>query len=228
MALCANFCATNMDPRFMALEDFSKLFQVPHPLAILIASEALKGLDVDLFQEQNDFSLFSGFLRVVGYLLLVSCLTLVLSQLSETGKLSSIALWLLLGEKTCQQIPMSCGDQRTYQLSKTALNLVLVRGSLEEKKVPSPQKRLGREGCSCNCQWRTGRRTKGRKCAHATVAKLPIKGLSLVIGIISDTVFRNIVRERRIVTPENQTFIFTIILMKKVSTECFCCWLPLA
>ena len=49
MALCANFCATNMDPRFMALEDFSKLFQVPHPLAILIASEALKGLDVDLF-----------------------------------------------------------------------------------------------------------------------------------------------------------------------------------
>ena len=32
MALCANFCATNMDPRFMALEDFSKLFQVPHPL----------------------------------------------------------------------------------------------------------------------------------------------------------------------------------------------------
>ena len=31
MALCANFCATNMDPRFMALEDFSKLFHVPHP-----------------------------------------------------------------------------------------------------------------------------------------------------------------------------------------------------
>ena len=143
MALCANFCATNMDPRFMALEDFSKLFHVPHPLAILIASEALKGLDVDLFQEQNDFSLFSGFLRVVGYLLLVSCLTLVLSQLSETGKLSSIALWLLLGEKTCQQIPMSCGDQRTYQLSKTALNLVLVRGSLEEKKSSFPIEKVG-------------------------------------------------------------------------------------
>ena len=69
-----------------------------------------------------------------GYLLLVSCLTLVLSQLSETGKLSSIALWLLLGEKGCQQMPMSCGDKRTYQLSKTALNLVVVRESLEEKK----------------------------------------------------------------------------------------------
>jgi hypothetical protein len=33
--------------------------------------------------------------------------------------------------------------------------------------------------------------------------KLPIKGLSDVIGIISDTVLRKIVRERRIVTPEN-------------------------
>ena len=44
---------------------------------------------------------------------------------------------------------------------------------------------------------------------HAAVAKLlPIKGLSLVIGMISDTVFRNIVSERRIVTPENQSFIF--------------------
>ena len=32
---------------------------------------------------------------------------------------------------------------------------------------------------------------------------LPINGLSEVIGIISDTVFRKIVKDRRIVTPEN-------------------------
>ena len=50
---------------------------------------------------------------------------------------------------------------------------------------------------------------KRGKCADTVGGKLlPIKGLSLVIGIISDTVFRKIVRERRIVTPENQTFIF--------------------
>jgi hypothetical protein len=35
--------------------------------------------------------------------------------------------------------------------------------------------------------------------------QLPINGLSEVIGIISDTVFRNIVKDRRIVTPENIT-----------------------
>ena len=37
---------------------------------------------------------------------------------------------------------------------------------------------------------------------------LPINGLSDVIGIISDTVFRKIVKDSRIVTPEtfNQTF----------------------
>ena len=34
---------------------------------------------------------------------------------------------------------------------------------------------------------------------------LPINGLSEVIGIISDTVFRKIVKDRRIVTPENVT-----------------------
>ena len=63
-------------------------------------------------------------------------------------------------------------------------------------------------------QFDTGTGTKRRKvegqkkmCTRGLVAKLPIKGLSLVIGIISDTVFRNIVSERRIVTPENQSFI---------------------
>ena len=66
-------------------------------------------------------------------------------------------------------------------------------------------------------QFNTGTGTKSvgnlkldrRKCADTRgVAKLlPIKGLSLVIGMISDTVFRNIVSERRIVTPENQSFI---------------------
>ena len=34
--------------------------------------------------------------------------------------------------------------------------------------------------------------------------RLPISGLSEVTGIIEDTVFRNIVRERRIVTPEKE------------------------
>ena len=63
-------------------------------------------------------------------------------------------------------------------------------------------------------QFDTGTGTKRSKvegqkkmCTRGLVAKLPIKGLSLVIGIISDTVFRNIVSERRIVTPENQSFI---------------------
>ena len=35
-----------------------------------------------------------------------------------------------------------------------------------------------------------------------TLVRLPINGLSEVIGIISDTVFKNIVRDRSIVTPE--------------------------
>ena len=149
----------------------ANFFRFLTPFAILIASEALKGLDVDLFQEQNDFSLFSGVLRVDGYLLLVSCLTLVLSQLSETGKLSSIALWLLLGEKTCQQIPMSCGDQRTYQLSKTALNLVLVRGSLEEKKfLPHRKGWVGKGAVAPVEDWTKNKRKKmcTRHCCQVT------------------------------------------------------------
>ena len=42
-----------------------------------------------------------------------------------------------------------------------------------------------------------------KKTDHKTVLRLPINGLSEVMGIISDTVFRNMVNDRRIVTPEN-------------------------
>ena len=35
--------------------------------------------------------------------------------------------------------------------------------------------------------------------------ELPISGLSEVMGMIAETVFRNIVRERRIVTPGKNT-----------------------
>ena len=60
-------------------------------------------------------------------------------------------------------------------------------------------------------KWRKVQGQRG-KCAitRGLDAKLPIKGLSLVIGIISDTVFRKIVSERRIVTPENQYFSFSL------------------
>ena len=43
---------------------------------------------------------------------------------------------------------------------------------------------------------------------------LPINGLSDVIGIISDTVFRKIVKDSRIVTPETFNQHFRIILRK--------------
>ena len=91
---------------------------------------------------------------------------------------------------------------------------VVVQRVSEEEKSSCPWKMRGR-GVRLFQFDKTGTGTKQRKvegqkkmCTlRGLGAKLPIKGLSLVIGIISDTVFRNIVSERRIVTPENQSFI---------------------
>ena len=47
-----------------------------------------------------------------------------------------------------------------------------------------------------------------------TLVRLPINGLSEVMGIISDTVFRNIVRDRSIVTPETIQLAFSSLEKK--------------
>ena len=46
------------------------------------------------------------------------------------------------------------------------------------------------------------------KVDHKALFQLPINGLSEVIGIISDTVLRNMVNDRRIVTPENGSLFY--------------------
>ena len=213
MALCANFCATNMDPRFMALEDFSKLFQVPHPLRHFNCQWGPQRFRRWSFLGTKRFLIIfrfsqGGWIPIIG-------------ELFDTGVVSAIRDWKIVIDSimaTPRRENLSTNTHVLWGLE----DISTVKNCLESssgawepwrKKSSFPIEKVGSGRVQLR-QWRTGRRTKGRKCAHATVAKLPIKGLSLVIGIISDTVFRNIVRERRIVTPENQTFIFTIILMK--------------
>ena len=45
---------------------------------------------------------------------------------------------------------------------------------------------------------------------------VPIKGLSEVIGIIDETVLRNIVRDNRIVTPSSKTEIIIVLTDRNV------------
>ena len=59
----------------------------------------------------------------------------------------------------------------------------------------------GWRGAPAACQVRRGSLGVGR--AEDSTSFLPINGLDEVIGMISDTVFRKIVRDSRIVTPEN-------------------------
>ena len=97
------------------------------------------------------------------------------------------------------------------KIEKLVSNLWLRRVVSGEKRS-RPCKR--RDGGAVVPVWRKkmkeSSRTKRKMCTRGLDAKLPIKGLSLVIGIISDTVFRKIVSERRIVTPENQYFSFSL------------------
>ena len=96
---------------------------------------------------------------------------------------------------------------------KTCVESMVAACGERTKKVPA----LGKGGTGVQLfqfgerKWRKVQGQRG-KCAitRGLDAKLPIKGLSLVIGIISDTVFRKIVSERRIVTPENQYFSFSL------------------
>ena len=53
---------------------------------------------------------------------------------------------------------------------------------------------------------------------------LPIKGLSEVIGIISDTVFRNMVRERRIVTPAIRIWVRNMVRERRIVTPAIRIW----
>ena len=207
MALCANFCATNMDPRFMALEDFSKLFHVPHPPRHFNCQWGPQRFRRWSFLGTKRFLIIfrfsqGGWIPIIG-------------ELFDTGVVSAIRDWKIVIDSimaTPRRENLSTNTHVLWGLE----DISTVKNCLESssgawepwrKKSSFPIEKVGSGRVQLR-QWRTGRRTKGRKCAHATVAKLPIKGLSLVIGMISDTVFRNIVSERRIVTPENQTFIF--------------------
>ncbi len=62
-------------------------------------------------------------------------------------------------------------------------------------------------GCSLNCNFDTIAVRMYSNCncmeSFAIIGSLPNNGLSEVTGIVSDTVFKNTVSDRRMVTPEN-------------------------